>query len=127
MFTVPATQPPRRRNCWVTVPIGVLVRSTEAVMAFGFRTFLPLQLAATLPCAKMRVAGVWLVLTFVFSIPAALLYGAHPTHRGPIARATATAVLFGAYETPGRRARALHSRAVVPTAKRTSRPPSARR
>lgn len=44
---------------WVTVLIGVLVRSTEAVMAFSFLTFLPLQLGTSLAARTATLPG-WL-------------------------------------------------------------------
>jgi oleandomycin transport system permease protein len=44
---------------WVTVFIGVLVRNAEAVLAFNFFTFLPLQLGTSLAAPTSTLPG-WL-------------------------------------------------------------------
>lgn len=44
---------------WVTVLLGVLVRSAEAVLAFGFLAFLPLQLGSSLAAPTGTLPG-WL-------------------------------------------------------------------
>lgn len=44
---------------WVTVFLGVLVRSAEAVLAFGFLAFLPLQLGSSLAAPTDTLPG-WL-------------------------------------------------------------------
>jgi len=84
---------------WVTVAIGVLVRDANAVLAFGFITFLPLQFGTSLAAPTDTLPG-WLrawaeinPVTHAMDACRALLNG---THAGDSILTTLTwcAVLF---------------------------------
>ncbi|MFI5490678.1 ABC transporter permease [Micromonospora echinaurantiaca] len=72
---------------WITVLIGVMVKSAEAVLAFSFLTFLPLQLGTSLAAPTTSLPG-WLQswvhvnpVTVVMDTCRALLNGTPPGDR----------------------------------------------